>query len=51
MEKKIGKNVVPTNCKNGVKTYVVVLMFTTVRISKLMYTASSTNAMHAKRFF
>jgi len=47
-KKILGKNMVPTNCKNGVKTSVVVFTFATLRISNLIYTASSTNALHAK---
>jgi uncharacterized protein YbcI len=54
MEKKIGKNMVSTNCKTKAKTNVVVFMFTTTRISKLIYTESFNKRLacnHAKCFF
>jgi hypothetical protein len=38
--KKIGDNMVSTKCKTAVRTHVVVFMFPTTQISKLIYTAS-----------
>jgi len=52
--KRIGKNMVSTNCKTTVKTNVVVFMFTTTWISKLIYTESFKTRLtfnHAKKVF